>query len=217
MDENKSLSKSGKLEELFMPLGMIGVVAYMIHTILGNILWPEYNPITTDISSLTADGAPNSSLLRIFKTIYGICMILFTLGMIVKSLKKYHLATRVGYTILLGMEVISLFGYSALPLVGDKTVMNFQNMMHIAVTVAVVIATITSAFTLAYGYLSQEKMKNLGKFILIMAIIITLCGMMNPISMLMNLNIMGLTERLVIYSLQILIFVLSFYYTRCDK
>ena len=217
MDENKSLSKSGKLEEFFMPLGMIGVVAYMIHTILGNILWPEYNPITTDISSLTADGAPNSSLLRIFTTIYGICMILFTLGMIVKSLRKYHLATRVGYTILLGMEVISLFGYSALPLVGDKTVMNFQNMMHIAVTVAVVITTISSAFTLAYGYLSQEKMKNLGKFILIMAIIITLCGMMNPISMLMNLNIMGLTERLVIYSLQILIFVLSFYYTRCDK
>ena len=217
MDENKSLSKSGKLEELFMPLGMIGVVAYMIHTILGNILWPEYNPITTDISSLTADGAPNSSLLRIFTTIYGICMILFVLGMIVKSLRKYHLATRVGYTILLGMEVISLFGSSAFPLVEDKTVMNFQNMMHIAVTVAVVIATITSAFTLAYGYLSQEKMKNLGKFILIMAIIITLCGMMNPISMLMNLNIMGLTERLVIYSLQILIFVLSFYYTRCDK
>lgn len=217
MDENKSLSKRSKLEEFFMPLGMIGVVAYMIHIILGNILWHEYNPITTDISSLTADGAPNSSLLRIFTTIYGICMILFTLGMIVKSLKKYHLATRVGYTILLGMEVISLFGYSALPLVGDKTVMNFQNMMHIAVTVAVVITTISSAFTLAYGYLSQEKMKNLGKFILIMAIIITLCGMMNPISMLMNLNIMGLTERLVIYSLQILIFVLSFYYTRCDK
>lgn len=217
MDENKSLSKRSKLEEFFMPLGMIGVVAYMIHIILGNILWHEYNPITTDISSLTADGAPNSSLLRIFTTIYGICMILFTLGMIVKSLKKYHLATRVGYTILLGMEVISLFGYSALPLVGDKTVMNFQNMMHIAVTVAVVITTISSAFTLAYGYLSQEKMKNLGKFILIMAIIITLCGMMNPISMSMKLNIMGLTERLVIYSLQILIFVLSFYYTRCDK
>ena len=217
MDENKSLSKSGKLEEFFMPLGMIGVVAYMIHIILGNILWHEYNPITTDISSLTADGAPNSSLLRIFTTIYGICMILFTLGMIVKSLRKYHLAMRVGYTILLGMEVISLFGYSAFPLVGDKTVMNLKNIMHIAVTVAVVITTISSAFTLAYGYLSQEKIKNLGKFILIMAIIITLCGMMNPISMSMKLNIMGLTERLVIYSLQILIFVLSFYYTRCDK
>ncbi|MEW9077041.1 hypothetical protein [Terrisporobacter glycolicus] len=65
--------------------------------------------------------------------------------------------------------------------------------------------------------LTQEKMKELGNFILIMAIIITLCGIMNPISMKIGLNILGLTERLVIYSLQILIFVLSFYYTKCDK
>lgn len=90
-------------------------------------------------------------------------------------------------------------------------------MIHIVVTVVVVLTTIASGFTLAYGYLVQEKMKNIGKFILIMAIIITLCGMMNPISMVMGLNILGLTERLVIYSLQTLIFVLSFYYTKCDK
>lgn len=217
MENNKVFSKKEKLEKILMPLGMIGVIAYMIHTILGNILWSQYNPITMDISSLTAQGAPNADLLRIFTTIYGICMILFILGMVIKSNRKYHLATRTGYVILLGMEVISLFGYTAFPLVGDKTVMNFQNMMHIAVTVAVVLTTITSAFTLAYGYLIQEKMKKLGKFILIMAIIITLCGVMNPISMIMGLNILGLTERAVIYSLQILIFVLSFYYTKCDK
>ena len=149
--------------------------------------------------------------------IYGICMVLFILGMIIKSDRKYHLGICTGYVVLLGMEVISLFGYTSFPLVGDKTVMNFQNMMHIAVTVAVVATTIASAFTLAYGYLVQEKIKNLGKFILIMAIIITLCGMMNPISMVMGLNILGLTERLVIYSLHILMFVLSFYYTKCDK
>lgn len=217
MADNKSLTKKEKIETLLMPLGMIGVVAYMIHTILGNILWSEYNPITMDISSLTTDGAPNSSLLRVFTGIYGICMILFALAMIMKSSRKYHLATRVGYIVLLGMEVISLFGYSAFPLTGDKTVMNFQNIMHIAVTVAVVVTTIASSFILAYGYLAQEKMQKLGNFILIMAIIITLCGMMNPISMGIGLDIIGLTERLVIYSLQILIFVLSFYYTKCDK
>lgn len=75
----------------------------------------------------------------------------------------------------------------------------------------------TITMMILFVYLSQEKMKNLGKFILIMAIIITLCGMMNPISMSMKVNIIGLRERLVIYTLQILIFVLSFYYTRCDK
>lgn len=217
MEDNKVLSRKEKLERFLMPLGMVGVIFYLVHTILGNILWPEYNPITMDISSLTADGAPNQGILRVFTMIYGICMVLFIIGMIIKSDRKYHLGARTGYVVLLGMEVISLFGYTAFPLVGDKTVMNFQNMMHITVTVAVVVTTIVSGFTLAYGYLVQEKMKNLGKFILIMAIIITLCGMISPISIVMGLNILGLTERLVIYSLQTLMFVLSFYYTKCDK
>lgn len=59
-----------RLEMVVMPLGMIGVVAYLLHTILGRILWPEYNPITTDISSLTAIGAPNRDFLMIFSAIY---------------------------------------------------------------------------------------------------------------------------------------------------
>ena len=208
------MEKSCKAKQLriFMPLGMVGVVSYFLHILLGNILWKEYNPIIMDISSLTATGAPNVSLLRIFTFIYGICMILFVLGMVIKSYREFGLATRVGYIILLGMEFISLFGYSAFPLTGDKTVMNFQNMMHIAVTVSVVFTTIASVFTLAYGYLKEEKLK-IGKFILIMAIIITVAGLTNPIGIAMGLNILGLTERLVIYPLQVLIFTLSYYYT----
>ncbi len=89
--------------------------------------------------------------------------------------------------------------------------------MHIAVTVVVVVTTIAYSCILAYCYLKREKMQKLGNFIPIMEIIITLCGIINPISMEMVLDIMGLTERLVIYSLQTLIFVLSFYHTKCDK
>lgn len=61
-----------KIEKLLISLGMVGVIFYLLHTILGNILWTEYNPITTDISSLTANGAPNAPLLKAFGTIYGI-------------------------------------------------------------------------------------------------------------------------------------------------
>lgn len=196
-----------------MPFGMVGVVGYMLHTIIGNIMWLEYNPITTDISSLTAVGAPNAILLRFFTGIYGASTFIFLVGMIIKSFRKYHYITRAGYIIMMIMQLISLFGYSLFPLTGDKTVMTFQNMMHIIVTVAVVFTTITSGFILAIGYLKQEKMKKLGKFILTMSIIITLTGVTNPIGMGMNLNILGLTERLVIYSLQFMIFVLSYYYT----
>ncbi|NSW90364.1 MAG: DUF998 domain-containing protein [Firmicutes bacterium] len=196
-----------------MPFGMIGVLFYFTHTILGRILWKEYNPITMDISSLTADGAPNAHLLRMLTFIYGICMVLFIVGLIKKSFSEYHSLLKTGYIVLMIMQLTSIFGYSLFPLSGDKTEMNFQNIMHIIVTVIVVFTTIASSFLISFGYLKQEKMKGLGKFTLVMAILITVFGVFNPISMNLKLNILGLTERLVIYTIQVLMFVLSYYYT----
>lgn len=200
-------------EKYTMPLGMVGVIAYLTHTLLGRLLWREYNPITTDISSLTAVGAPNRELLMIFTLIYGVSMLLFIAGLVIKSFRNYQWGTRTGYIILIIMQTVSFFGYSFFPLTGDKTVMNFQNMMHIVVTVIVVFTTIASGYFLAFGYLKQEKIKRFGSFILIMSIIITITGVSNPIGMGAGLNILGLTERLVIYSVQLLMFVISAYYT----
>ena len=202
-----------KFQRLTMPMGMVGAIFYLCHTFIGQLLWPEYNPITTDISSLTAVGAPNRNLLMIFTIIYGVATILFVIGMISISFYKYQSAVRTGWIIFLVMNVVSIFGYSLFPLSGDKAQMTFNNMVHLAVTVIVVFTTITAGFVLAVGYIKQEKMKCLGTFVLVMAIIITITGLFNPIGIANGWNIMGLTERAVIYSLQLLIFVISAYYT----
>ncbi len=206
-----------KIDNYLMPLGMVGVLFYFTHTILGNILWKEYNPITTDISSLTAEGAPNAQMLKILSFIYGICMVLMVIALIIKAFRQYRAMLRIGYIILIIMQLTSLFGYGLFPLTGDKSEMNFQNTMHILVTVIVVFTTIASSFLISLGYLKQERMKSLGKLTLVMAVLITVFGMFNPISMSLKLNILGLTERLVIYSIQILMFILSYYYTFLDN
>lgn len=205
--------KMENFESLTMPLGMIGVIFYLLHTLLGQLLWPDYNPVTTDISSLTAVGAPNRTLLLIFTTIYGVTTILFVIGMLIKSFRIYHSAVRTGWCVFLAMNLVSILGYALFPLTGDKTQMTFSNMMHIIVTVIVVFTTITAGFVLAVGYLKQEKMKRLGTFTLIMSVVILAAGVLNPIGMVNNLNIMGLTERAVIYSLQLMMFVFSAYYS----
>lgn len=202
-----------KVNNFLFPLGMVGVLFYLAHTIIGRILWKEYNPITTDISSLTADGAPNAHLLSILTSIYGICMILFVIALLIKSFKEYHSLLKTGYIILMIMQLTSMFGYTLFPLSGNETEMNFQNMMHIIVTVIVVFTTIASSFFISFGYLKQEKMRGLGKFALVMAILITVFGSLNPIGMSLRLNILGLTERLAIYSIQAFMFILSYYYT----
>lgn len=204
--------KNMKVNKYLFSLGMVGVFFYFLHTILGNLLWTEYNPITTDISSLTADGAPNAELLRIFGMIYGICMVIMVMALVVKSFKEYNNILRIGLVILLVMQLTSAIGYSLFPLTGDKTEMNFQNMMHIVVTIVVVFTTISSTFLISIGY-KKQGMGNLGKITLVFAILITLFGALNPITMGLQLNVLGLTERLVIYTIQIFMFMLSYHYT----
>lgn len=207
------MKKEMGISKLMVSFGMFGVVAYFIHTILGNVLWKEYSPITMDISTLTASGSPNLILLRLLTSIYGVLVSLFVVSMLVKTHKKDNKLVTAGYIIMLLMMITSTIGYSLFPLSGDKTVMTFQNTMHIIVTVIVVITTITSAFFLSIGYLRQKRTKKLGRVVLIMTILITLFGILNPINMAMKLNLLGLTERLVIYTLQSLIFYISYVYT----
>lgn len=202
-----------KLIKCLMPLGMVSVVAYFIHVFLGQILWPEYNPITMDISSLTATGAPNAGLLNVFTTIYGVLFLLFVVGMVIKSFQEYHAITKVGYIIFLIMALTTVVGYRLFPLTEDKTVMNFQNTMHIVVTVIVVFTTISSFFLIGFGYLKKDGLKVLGRICIVMAILITAFGALNPIGMANIWNILGLTERMVIFPLQIFVFFLSFIYT----
>ena len=202
-----------KIQRIVSSLGMISVIFYLIHVFLGQILDKSYNPITTDISSLTAVGAPNSELLTIFTTIYGICLIIFAIYMFSKSLKEYHKITTIGYAFLLIMAVLSSIGFFFFPLTNDKTVLNFQNTMHIAITGITVILTILYLSLVSYGYLKNEKLRNIGIISLIAIILILIFGVLNPISMILSLNILGLTERLVIFTLNIYIFALSFLYT----
>ncbi len=202
-----------KIIKLLMPLGMISAFFYFLHVFLGQMLWKEYNPITTDISSLTADGAPNADLLRVFTLIYGVCFLVFTLGMILRTWKENHIVTRIGYILFFVMAVTTVVGYNLFPLTGNKNEMNFQNMMHIIVTVIVVFTTILSIFIIAFGYLKKDKLKILGRICLLTAFLITIFGATNPIGMGLQLNILGLSERLVIYTLQLFVFFLSFLYS----
>ncbi|MBO0461474.1 DUF998 domain-containing protein [Enterococcus sp. DIV1298c] len=200
-----------------MPLGMVSVVAYVLHVFLGQHLWKTYDPITTDISSLTAVDAPNAELLNAILLVYGLCFLLFVVGMVVKSVEKYHWLTRIGYLLFLVMAITTVVGYKLFPLTGDKTEMNFQNMMHIIVTIIVVFTTISALFLIGFGYLKQEKLPTFGKICIATATLITLFGALNPIGMAQGWNILGLTERMVIFPLQAFVFFLSYIYTTNNK
>lgn len=195
-----------------MLIGMLSFVIYISYAMLGNYLWAEYNPITTDISSLSAVGAPNQNILNPFIMIYGICFLTFTFTYTFWVFyDKKNRNFKIGAILLLLMSIISAFGYNLFPLVGDKTQMTFQNLMHILVTVAVVFLSIAALYFTAVGNLKNKERKKFGMVLIILATIFTVLGATNPIGMAMNLNILGLTERLAIYSLHFIIGIIGIY------
>lgn len=201
--------KTKKFENVLIPAGMAGTLVYMLHTIIGAKLWPEYNPVTTDISTLTAEGSPDAGLLRIFTLVYGVLMIFFAAGMVLRAFRVYNKSLKIAFALLLIMEAISLVGYGLFPLNPSLTMGSIQNTMHMAVTGIVVFTTIAFAYFAAFGYLNQEGLKRFGKFVRVIAVLITVFGIFNVITIGIGWPLLGLTERAVIFSIMLLLFAIS--------
>ena len=195
-----------KAENILIPAGMIGTLIYLFHTVIGARMWPAYNSVTMAISTLTAEGSPNASLLRILTTAYGIFMLIFAVGMILRAFRVYNKKLKAASIILLVMQSVSLTGYLLFPMDPQSPISSFQNSMHIVVTGIVVVATIVFAYLAAFGYREQEGLEKFGRFVFGMAIAVTVFGLFNPIAIMIGLPILGITERLVIFSIMVMLF-----------
>ncbi|MCY6370707.1 DUF998 domain-containing protein [Clostridium ganghwense] len=190
--------------------GMMSSIVYVLHVFIGGILWDGYNSIKQPISDLTGIDAPNARLLRGFTSVYGILAIIFAISLYVILRNCVNKISKFEMILLIIMEVSSFVGYSLFPLEGTNTGMTFQNKMHIIVTVIVVITTIGCTFFIGIGFSKIKSMKKLGLFVIGCGVIITISGVSTGIVMAKNIPILGLIERINIFTLQLMIFVLSF-------
>jgi len=189
--------------------GALSAVVYAAHVIVGGLLWQGYSHLTQTISELTADGAPDASLLRVFTTVYGVLALIFAAWLIFAlrrtSVKRTAI---VGAVLLFVMEFASLVGYGLFPLRGG-TEMDPENMGHLIVTGIVVVCTIGSVLLCGIGLRRTAGLKALGVFSLVCVGIIVVSGGMTPVAMANDLPVAGLIERINIFTLQTWVFVMS--------
>lgn len=190
--------------------GMLSSVVYILHVFIGGILWDGYSHIRQPISDLTGVGAPNAKLLRVFTNAYGILAIIFAVSVYIVLKDFVNKSSKIGMMLLIIMEISSFVGYSLFPLDGADAGMTLLNKMHIIVTVIVVITTIGSMFFIGVGFSKTKTMKKIGLFIILCGVIITISGASTGIIMANSIPILGLVERINIFTLQLIIFVLSF-------
>lgn len=209
---------NNRLKIFGLACGMISAILYILHVVTGGFLWDGYSHIIQPISDLTSVAAPNRILLSAMTTVYGILTIVFAIVFYVQIKIIKNKVISFGIFLLVIMESVSFVGYLLFPLeeVGVE-VLTFQSVMHIIVTIIVVLTTIGFTLVTGVAFLRIQSTKRLGIFIIACGVVIIVSGASTGVIIANEIPITGLIERINIFTLQVLIFVISYVMTKKIK
>ena len=74
------MEQRAKIWQILVLSGVFAATAYILHAILGGLLWAEYDAVRQTISELTEAGAPHLELLLTLLLIYGILGLIFSVS-----------------------------------------------------------------------------------------------------------------------------------------
>jgi len=197
------------LKTILLSSGMLAVVIYVLHILIGGYLWKTYSHLQQPISDLTATGAPNRFLLLLFTNIYGGLALIFAVSFTIFERKERHKLVFWGGISFIILHIVSiLYGFFPQDLPGAEP--SFAGMMHLVVTVLIVPFTILTPLLIGFGLKKEKAWKTLGNFSLICGILIIIFGGMSGFFFAKGLPYFGLVERINIGILQIWTFVMSY-------
>lgn len=156
--------KKKKLINWLCLSGIVSIVFYLLHDIIGAKYYPNYNWLSQAVSDLTAKDAPSFIIANGYVTIYGIfnCLCCALISILIKNENSKVL--RVGIYTFSIMNFISAIGYALFPLSSSGFDGSVQSIIHVyIITTLVVLLSIISLILIAVGYLKgKEKHKLLG-------------------------------------------------------
>ena len=194
---------------IILKSGMLAVMIYFVHVLLGGFLWEDYSHLQQPISDLTASGAPNRDILLHMTNIYGVLALIFALSFTAIESRKYHRLVFWGGVSFILMHIVSLsYGFFPQDLPGAET--TFAGTMHLVVTALIVPFTILSPLLIGLGFKKSKNSRTLGNFSVACGVLILILGGLTGLFYANQLPYFGLIERLNIGTLQIWTFILSY-------
>ena len=202
--------KNRKLINWLCLTGIISVIFYLLHDIVGSMNYPGYNWMSEAVSDLTATDAPSFVVASGFVTVYKIlnCLCSVLLCILIKNEKKKVL--RLGIYLFSIMNFISAIGYALFPLSSAGYDGSVQSFIHVYVlTALVVILSIISLILIAVGSLKgKEKHKLLG-ILAISSLLLMFVGVVGSANA--PKEVFGIFERFSTYSAVVFTGILGIY------
>ena len=145
---------------LIQKLGLLGVVSllsYAAAVIFAPLAYPGYRWTAQAVSDLSAANAPSLALWNQLSALYNTCEVLCATIVCIGIQGKKTKLLRAGIYLFAIMEWISAVGYRMFPLSDSGYAGAFQDVMHMAITAAVVLLSIVSlALIIAAGIKSRD-------------------------------------------------------------
>ena len=189
--------KNRKLINWLCLSGVISIIFYLLHDIIGTMNYPGYNWMSQAVSDLTSTDAPSFVVASGFVTVYKIlnCLCCALLCILIKKEDKKTL--RLGVYLFSIMNFISAIGYALFPLSSAGYDGSIQSFIHVYIlTALVVILSIISLILIAIGSF-KSKYKLLG-VLAIISLVLMFIGA--ALSANVPKDVFGIVERFSTYS-----------------
>ena len=224
------------LTHIFCLSGIVAIIFYLLHDIIGAANYPGYNWMSQAVSDLTATDAPSFIVANGLSTVYGIfsCLCCAALCILVQkglaqkigsqqSVKSEEIkqgnknangkknkskSLKLGIYLFAIMNFVSAIGYSLFPLSSAGYDGSVQSFIHIyVVTILVVLLSIISLILIAIGAF-KSKRKALGTLAII-AFVMMFVGAAGSASV--PKEFFGVVERFSTYSAVVFTGILGIY------
>lgn len=145
--------------------GIISLISYTAAVVFAPSAFPGYDWMSQAVSDLSAETAPSRLLWNQLSAAYSVCspVCMMCVSIFVSEKRIGTKLFRLGVYLFAAMNWISAIGYKMFPLSDSgKEISTFQEKMHIAVTIAVVLLSIASLTILIVSGFKKNGMKGNG-------------------------------------------------------
>lgn len=192
-----------------MSLGMVAVLCYLAHIIIGGLLWPGYSHLHQPISDITAANAPSRDIALPLSVAYGILAFIFALSFWFYEGIVHAKAIFWGGLCFVALHFVSLlYGFFPEDLPGGAV--SFSGTMHIIITALIVPFTILAPLLTGIGFMKEKHWRVFGIYSAVTGVLIIIFGAATGICYARKLYYFGLVERINIGLLQTWTVLLSY-------
>lgn len=190
--------------------GIVSVIFYLLHDIIGAMYYPNYNWLSQAVSDLTASDSNSFIVASGFVTVYKIfnCLCCALLCILIKKEKSKSL--KIGVYLFSIMNYVSAIGYALFPLSSSGYDGSIGTFIHVYIlTTFVVLLSIISLVLIAIGSLKGKNKHKILGILAIVSLILMFIGAVGSANV--SKEYFGVVERFSTYSAVVFSGILGLY------